>query len=127
MTNLLLSNIGDWFKNLWLSTGFKTAVPDYYVMNGYSLGIWGEFIMLIIAAFLVYLAIVKKFEPILLLSIAFGMFIINIPGAYAALYGDGGYTFTDKVGNTVISGTLQNLCSTFGITYDASSADAIRN
>ncbi len=45
-----------------------------------------QLIMMAIACFLVYLAIAKKYEPNLLLSIAFGMFIINIPGAYEVLY-----------------------------------------
>ena len=98
MTELFASKIGDWFLNLWNSTGFQTAVPDYYVMNGYSLGIWGQLIMLIIAAVFVFLAIAKKFEPNLLLAIAFGMFIINIPGAYSVLYGKGAYTFTAALG-----------------------------
>ena len=95
MTDFIASSIGEWFVNLWNSTGFQTAVPDYYVMNGYSLGIGGQIIMLIIAGIFVFLAIAKKFEPNLLLAIAFGMFIINIPGAYSVLYGQGGYTFTD--------------------------------
>ena len=38
-------------------------------------------IMMIIAFALLYLAIVKKFEPLLLLPIAFGMLITNLPGA----------------------------------------------
>ena len=43
---------------------------------------------------LMYLAIVKKFEPLLLLPIAFGMFIINIPGASEVVWGK-----TDENGN----------------------------
>lgn len=74
-------------KNLWNSTGFMAGVPEKYA-DSYSLGIWGLFIMMAIACFLVYLAIVKKFEPNLLLSIAFGMFIINIPGAYQVLFAE---------------------------------------
>ena len=35
--------------------------------------------MLLIACFLIYLAIVKKFEPLLLLPIAFGMLLANLP------------------------------------------------
>ncbi len=42
---------------------------------------WRYFAMIIIACFLLYLAIVKKFEPLLLLPIAFGMLLTNIPGA----------------------------------------------
>ena len=37
--------------------------------------------MLIISFFLMYLAIVKQYEPMLLLPIAFGMALTNIPGA----------------------------------------------
>ena len=36
-------------------------------------------IMLVIACVLLYLAIVKKFEPLLLLPIAFGMLLTNLP------------------------------------------------
>ncbi|MGM9684543.1 MAG: sodium ion-translocating decarboxylase subunit beta [Eubacteriales bacterium] len=42
---------------------------------------WKTLIMLAIAAVLVYLAIVKKFEPLLLLPIAIGMMLTNIPGS----------------------------------------------
>ncbi|MBR5237163.1 MAG: sodium ion-translocating decarboxylase subunit beta [Paludibacteraceae bacterium] len=38
-------------------------------------------IMIIIACVLFYLAIVKQFEPLLLLPIAFGMLLTNLPGA----------------------------------------------
>ncbi len=126
MTELFASKIGDWFVNLWNSTGFKTAVPDYYVMNGYSLGIWGQLIMLVIAAIFLFLAIAKKFEPNLLLAIAFGMFIINIPGAYSVLYGQGGYTFTDEAGRLIASGTLEQLCSAYGLSYSGASAEALQ-
>lgn len=123
MGNSLGATFGESLKNLWESTGIANPVPEHYIMEGYGLGIWGLLIMLIIASFLVYLAIVKKFEPNLLLSIAFGMFIINIPGAYNVLYGTTGYTFTDSATNAVIaSGTLQQLCETFNVVYDPSSA-----
>lgn len=42
---------------------------------------WGQGIMLILSFFLLYLAIVKKYEPLLLLPIAFGMLLTNLPGA----------------------------------------------
>ena len=41
---------------------------------------WQTAIMFLIAFVLVYLAIVKKFEPLLLLPIAIGMFLTNLPG-----------------------------------------------
>ena len=55
---------------------------------------WQTLIMFAISFILVYLAIVKKFEPLLLLPIAFGMFIVNIPGAYKILFGTKGYIIT---------------------------------
>ncbi len=66
-------DIGEIFQKLWESTGFVSFH-------------WSAPILLVIACILVYLAIVKKYEPLLLLPIAFGMFIINIPGAHDVLY-----------------------------------------
>ena len=40
-----------------------------------------QLIMIAVACLLLYLAIVKKFEPLLLLTIAFGMLLTNLPGA----------------------------------------------
>jgi len=42
---------------------------------------WKMLIMIAVACVLLYLAIVKKFEPLLLLPIAFGMLLTNLPGA----------------------------------------------
>lgn len=42
---------------------------------------WKMLIMYVIIGALFYLAIVKKFEPLLLLPIAFGMLLANLPGA----------------------------------------------
>ncbi len=42
---------------------------------------WGNLAMIAVACFLLYLAIGKKFEPLLLVPIAFGMLLTNIPGA----------------------------------------------
>ena len=50
-------------------------------------GLWQNYVMILISLVLMYLAIVKKFEPLLLLPIAFGMFIINIPGAQDVVWG----------------------------------------
>jgi len=49
----------------------------------------GNWIMICIALFLSYLAIGKKFEPLLLLPLAFGMLIANIPAAGLGAYDDG--------------------------------------
>ncbi len=42
---------------------------------------WKCLVMIVVACALMYLAIVKKFEPLLLLPIAFGMMLTNLPGA----------------------------------------------
>ena len=71
---LLEVNIGEIFVNLYNDMGFVN-------------GTWQNYVMLLISFVLMYLAIVKKFEPLLLLPIAFGMFLINIPGAQDVLWG----------------------------------------
>ena len=80
MLNNLLADIGGMLKNLWESSGIAN-------------GGWENYVMILISFVLMYLAIVKKFEPLLLLPIAFGMFLINLPGAYHVLWG----TYPDKV------------------------------
>ena len=84
MCNNLLANFGDMFKNLWNSLGFN---------SGSFASTWPNYVMLLISFVLMYLAIVKKFEPLLLLPIAFGMFLINLPGAYNVVWG----TYPDPV------------------------------
>ena len=44
-------------------------------------GGWKMAVMICLACFLLYLAIKKQFEPLLLLPIAFGMLLTNLPGA----------------------------------------------
>lgn len=41
---------------------------------------WKFLVMILVALFFIYLAIAKQFEPLLLLPIAFGMLLANIPG-----------------------------------------------
>jgi oxaloacetate decarboxylase beta subunit len=47
--------------------------------SGFAAMTWQQLVMIIISAILLYLAIVKKFEPLLLLPIAFGMMLSNMP------------------------------------------------
>ncbi len=65
-------------RALWESTGIAHSIAH---------GEWQNYVMIVISFVLFYLAVVKQFEPLLLLPIAFGMFIVNIPGAQAVLYG----------------------------------------
>ncbi len=55
----------------------KTGVAQLFTNEHW----WKTAIMFLIAFVLVYLAIVKKFEPLLLLPIAIGMLLTNLPGA----------------------------------------------
>ena len=62
---------------------------------------WRVLVMLIISCLLLYLAIVKQFEPLLLLPIAFGMLLTNLPGAgmyHTELFADGHVHWTNAEG-----------------------------
>ena len=49
--------------------------------TGFAKGEWRQYAMIAVACVLLYLAIVKQFEPLLLLPIAFGMLLANLPAA----------------------------------------------
>ncbi len=66
---------------------FGKIFENLYESMGFVQGNWQNYVMLLISFVLMYLAIVKNFEPMLLLPIAFGMFLINIPGAEKVLWG----------------------------------------
>ncbi len=91
-TNLLI-DFGEIFSNLWNSMGIAQ-------------GTWQNYVMLLISFLLMYLAIVKKYEPMLLLPIAFGMFLINIPGAEKILWGTYPEGVEETYDNTVNRGLL---------------------
>ena len=46
-----------------------------------QVGGWKNLIMIVIACFLLYLGVHKKYEPLLMCTIAFGMLLTNLPGA----------------------------------------------
>ncbi len=70
-------------ENVW------TEVADFFKTMGIvrmfdgkeESGDWRQLIMLLISFFLLYLAIKKQYEPLLLLPIAFGMLLTNLPGS----------------------------------------------
>ena len=68
-------NIGDILLTLWNQSGFAALIA------GFGEGGWQNLVMLTIACVLLYLAIVKKFEPLLLVGIAFGCLLSNLPNA----------------------------------------------
>ena len=71
-------NIFDSLLNLWKTTGIYQMVFD---ANGdVNMAFIKTLIMLAVSGVLIYLAIGKGFEPLLLLPIAFGMLLANLPG-----------------------------------------------
>ena len=64
--------------------------------------------MLGIACVLLYLGIVKKFEPLLLVPIAFGMLITNLPGAnmFHEIFFAGGHIHWDLIGGQPVTASL---------------------
>ena len=61
--------------------GIIEAFSKLLAESGFAALTWREIVMLIVSCVLLYLAIEKKFEPLLLLPIAFGMLLANLPEA----------------------------------------------
>lgn len=53
----------------------------FYMLFGNFKDNWGNLVMILVSLLLLWLAIHKKFEPLLLIGIAFGMLLTNLPGA----------------------------------------------
>ena len=68
-------NIGEILLKLWNDSGFAA------LSSGFMDGGWQNLVMIAISCVLLYLAIVKKFEPLLLVGIAFGCLLSNLPAA----------------------------------------------
>jgi len=66
-------NVGEILLNLWNKSGFA------YLSAGFMDGGWQNLVMIAIACGLLYLGIVKKFEPLLMVGIAFGCLLSNLP------------------------------------------------
>ena len=69
-----MSGFLDVLKNLGLQTGFATLT-------------WKHYIMILVACFFLYLAIVKGFEPLLLVPLSFGMLLVNM---FPSIIAEGG-------------------------------------
>ena len=72
--------IGEILLGLWEQSGFAA------LSSGFAAGGWQNLVMIIIACVLLYLGIVKQFEPLLMVGIAFGCLLTNLPSA--GLYHD---------------------------------------
>lgn len=57
----------------------KDAFTGLFNSSGWAQAGWQNYVMIALAFFFLYLAIAKKFEPLLLVGIAFGMLLSNLP------------------------------------------------
>ena len=57
---------------------FLNSIVDIFKSSGFATNDWRNYIMIGIACVLLYLAIKREFEPLLLLPIAFGMMMVNL-------------------------------------------------
>ena len=69
--------------------------------TGFAKGEWRQYAMIAVACVLLYLAIVKQFEPLLLLPIAFGMLLANLPAA--GLMSHPSFTFYDTLKDAAVA------------------------
>ena len=85
--------------NFWHDTGF------YMIGND-----WRVLVMMCISFVLLYLAIVKGFEPLLLIPIGFGMLLTNLPGAemYHEVMFAGGHVQWGLMGGQVVTQEFVN-------------------
>ena len=101
-----------------LSLDFVGGMKNILESTGFANATWQQYVMIGIACVLLYLAIVKQFEPLLLLPISFGMLLANLP-----------------LGGMMDGPTFQNFTNaaeavTFAAKYDASvtlTADELGN
>ncbi len=59
----------------------KDVLLGLWESSGFAMLTWQELVMLLVSFVLLFLAIAKKFEPLLLVPIAFGILLANLPGA----------------------------------------------
>ena len=112
-------NVGESLLKLCTDSGISALLSDPKPL-----------IMLAIACLLLYLAIVKKYEPLLLLPIAFGMLLTNLPvaGMYHSELFAGGHTNWSLFGGGVLlnSSELANAAS-YSVTSNGAVMDAAGN
>ncbi len=75
-----MNGIIETIKNFLGSMGFNYIFGEASFVDGVWMG-WQYLVMYVLAGVLIYLAIARQFEPLLLLPIAIGMLLTNLPGA----------------------------------------------
>ena len=81
---------------------------------------WKCAVMILIACVLLFLGIVKKFEPLLLVPIAIGMLVTNLPGAgmYHEIFFAGGHIHWDLFGGAPITAEFLAEMTELGVSAD---------
>ncbi len=102
------------------------AIMNFIQDTGFyriATGDWKVLIMMVIAFVLMYLAIVKKFEPLLLVPISFGMLITNLPGAemYHEILFAGGHVNWEIFGGSPVTAEFLAELEAMGV------SEAVRN
>ena len=95
-----MTSVVDILNSLWIDSGFSALLTD-----------WRSLVMIVVACVLLYLGIVKKFEPLLLVGIAFGTLLTNLPGAglYHPELWDGIINGTKSYGDVLHDGGLLDI------------------
>ena len=88
---------------------------------------WKCLLMIAIACFLLFLGIVKKFEPLLLVPIAFGMLITNLPGAnmFHEILFAGGHVHWDLFGGNPVTAEFLAEMAAAGVAEDVLASVAV--
>ena len=83
-------------------------------------GGWKNLVMLCVACFLLYLGIGKKFEPLLMCTIAFGMLMTNLPGAgmFHEIFFAGGHIHWDLIGGGPVTAEFLSEMQGLGVAQD---------
>ena len=76
------------------------SVKNIALASGFANVNWQQLVMIVISCALAYLAIAKGYEPLLLLPIAFGMMLTNIPN-------NGLFHMEFYIGNSIDYGTIR--------------------
>lgn len=81
----------------------SSILTNLWEQSGFALLEWQNLVMLGVACFFLFLAIKKGYEPLLLVPIAFGIILANLPGANMMLDTTGGQL--GSIGQAFVEGT----------------------
>ena len=81
----------------------SSILTNLWEQSGFALLEWQNLVMIGVACFFLFLAIKKNYEPLLLVPIAFGIILANLPGANMMLDTTGGQL--GSIGQAVVEGT----------------------